>query len=811
MKKFLLMFLCTALLATSIAFVLPTAIAQDFPFTDVPENAWYRKDVEIAYEKGLIGGKTDTTYVPAENMTIAEAVKLSACMYQLYTEGEITLKNGVAPKKWYSTYMEYAGKMDIITEDLSDRANEKITRRDFVKVFYGALPASEYGTKNRVTDDFIPDVKMADKNAVEIYTFYRAGILTGSDDKGTFNPESNIVRSEVAAILTRMFDKEARKEITLANAAEKPEMFVNTLYKLENEKKLTVGYFGGSVTVGSGSSNGDKRSWRAITRDWLKKEFPDAEITERNAAIGGTGSLFGIFRADTHYILDKAPDLNFIEMSINDNYDGVYNNDENYVFIEAIIRKIYASNPKADIVFVITGDNSTMGEQVKKTRSAYGEPYIKIGEYYNIPVVHAGHALSKIIYEENENAWPPADDIIWRNYFTDSVHPSDDGYEVYANTIIDGISPYILSGYTPTADEYLDIPLPEKYFCTAKGKEKGAYTVDKMLTATMISPDSFSDEAVGDYIIGTKEGVLTPLISNKKGESITFEFTASNIAIWTWSYGSGGGTNIKCAVDGGAAKTTNLFRAFPNYKVYTLATGLDNTKSHKIKIEHSDSNNPFKFYGIFLWDGANGEKATLTIPGTVSAETEGNAQEETPAAKLSAEPIEISITVAGERDQKCTFSQEKVKDTNGNRRTVTKIIPAKVDGAILPAWFANESQKEAQAKANYIHKYVKVVYYTESSSEDDPRLSTYTHNGTSMVGRGNGTLLDSEPARAKTWNVAYFEADSIGDDEMIYALQFGMYGKEPAKDHVGEEIYIGYMGLFASLEDAKAHKSNFEK
>ena len=48
-----------------------------------------------------------------------------------------------------------------------------------------------------------------------IYTFYRAGILTGSDAAGTFHPASTIVRSEAAAILVRMYDASYRVNITL--------------------------------------------------------------------------------------------------------------------------------------------------------------------------------------------------------------------------------------------------------------------------------------------------------------------------------------------------------------------------------------------------------------------------------------------------------------------------------------------------------------------------------------------------------------------------------------------------------------------
>ena len=184
-----------------------------FPFTDVAEGAWYRKDVEIAHKNGLVNGKSDTMFYPDDNMTYAEAVKLACAMHQLYHDKKVTLTAGSSV--WYSTYMSYALEKGIIESDLTAVADEKITRSDFVKIFYAALPASEYTVINEVADNAIPDVSLSAKSAKEIYAFYRAGILVGSDHEGTFNPESNIIRSEVAAILTRMFDGSARKTITL--------------------------------------------------------------------------------------------------------------------------------------------------------------------------------------------------------------------------------------------------------------------------------------------------------------------------------------------------------------------------------------------------------------------------------------------------------------------------------------------------------------------------------------------------------------------------------------------------------------------
>ena len=73
-----------------------------------------------------------------------------------------------------------------------------------------------YKAINDVADNAIPDVKVTDAYADEIYDFYRAGILTGSDGAGTFNGKTTIKRSEVATILVRMYDDSMRQEITLS-------------------------------------------------------------------------------------------------------------------------------------------------------------------------------------------------------------------------------------------------------------------------------------------------------------------------------------------------------------------------------------------------------------------------------------------------------------------------------------------------------------------------------------------------------------------------------------------------------------------
>ena len=186
-----------------------------FPFADVPSDSWYYSSVKAAWENGLIDGVTANEFKPNATLTVAQTIKLAAALHQLDRTGEVSLTSGGA--NWYDSYVNYAVTNGIIEKDYANytkaQMNAPVTRGEFVHIFHGAEEA--YKAINTVADNAIPDVKTTDKFAAEIYELYRAGILTGSDAKGTFHSASTIKRSEAAAILLRMFEASARVSIDL--------------------------------------------------------------------------------------------------------------------------------------------------------------------------------------------------------------------------------------------------------------------------------------------------------------------------------------------------------------------------------------------------------------------------------------------------------------------------------------------------------------------------------------------------------------------------------------------------------------------
>lgn len=173
------------------------------PFVDVPKDAWYHDEVVEAVYTGIINGKSATEFKPDDFLIYAEAVKLAACMNQVYTDGKVTLENG---DPWYKPYADYCKEHDIITEDYN--YSENATRAGYMEIFANALPDSAFEEINYIPDGSILDVKSGATYAHYVYKMYRAGIVTGVDDEHNCNPSANIKRCEVATIISRMMNED---------------------------------------------------------------------------------------------------------------------------------------------------------------------------------------------------------------------------------------------------------------------------------------------------------------------------------------------------------------------------------------------------------------------------------------------------------------------------------------------------------------------------------------------------------------------------------------------------------------------------
>lgn len=361
----------------------------------------------------------------------------------------------------------------------------------------------------------------------------------------------------------------------------------NTYKKLTEDKELRVLYFGGSVTAGYGGSwdstiNDRAYSWRYQSYKWFKTNFPEAEITQINTAIGESGTFLGTYRLEED-VIAKNPDLIFIEYAINDYYKGS-SKEVAALQYETVVREVKKALPDCDIVTLLVTDKDVAGT-LFDTAAGHEE----MAEYYNISTVNVGLALWNAIGKTTDN---------WSTYFTDIVHPTDAGYNEYYKCL----------------EEYLNNELLYKKFSSTEksvelGVVKSEHLLDGNRTAAM-------GDKLSEYVVAEKSSGFTYIADEYFAGSsgaphygfyqtdgastdaqITFKFSGTEFAFWTNFYND---SEIKYSIDGGDYVTTKCDSHAPTQVI----TGL-NSAEHTITIIpviYGSNTTNMKIHAIFTRD-----------------------------------------------------------------------------------------------------------------------------------------------------------------------------------------------------------------
>lgn len=211
-------------------------------------------------------------------------------------------------------------------------------------------------------------------------------------------------------------------------------------------KHLNVAFLGGSITWGACASDQGKTSYRALVSKYLEKTYPNAHFKFHDAAIGGTPSKLGVFRMNRD-VLPYKPDLTFIEFAVNDGG----NIKDSLETMEGIIRKLKNSNPNMAIFIIIVGAGK---------KDKYGTPrhqeHIKLAKYYGLPYADVCSLVKKQI---------KAGKIDTNIILSDGCHPTDAGYKLYADIIIDNIKKSLM---TKGKAESYPKPMTKNRYETAK-------------------------------------------------------------------------------------------------------------------------------------------------------------------------------------------------------------------------------------------------------------------------------------------------------------------------------------------------------
>ncbi|MGG1519516.1 GDSL-type esterase/lipase family protein [Paenibacillus oryzisoli] len=346
----------------------------------------------------------------------------------------------------------------------------------------------------------------------------------------------------------------------------------NIIQKLENGETVTIVYFGGSNTRSAG--------YRVMTAEWLREQYPEADIRSVNAGIDGTGSDLGCARLETD-VLRHQPDLVFVEFVGNDGGAP-----ESKARIEGIVRQIRKRSRFIDILFVYTlKERDVAGFQSGEYQKG-ALMQEEVADYYGIPSIHLGVAVSQLVSEGKlifTSGGSGADQSIpGAVVFThDSIHPIiPEGHQIYTDTITRSLERIREQQVGSGSVEH---NLPQNPLVPSNPWEYAA----------MLPLDGHADLSAGwsymtadDFTLAREYSWLFPGLwrAIDPGETITVQFEGTHIGLF--DIGGPDSGRLKVTVDGGEPFLVDRFTTYNdhNRNQYVYLPELPNGK-HTVRFE----------------------------------------------------------------------------------------------------------------------------------------------------------------------------------------------------------------------------------
>lgn len=290
---------------------------------------------------------------------------------------------------------------------------------------------------------------------------------------------------------------------------------------------LVIGFLGGSITEGAHATAIENRWSTKVVNEYFKVKYPNKNVIERNASIGGTGSAYGMIRMRKDLALDSAstPDVVFVEFAVNDAGGGGMTISNQ---MESIVRQLLALPKIPVIVFVYTTSKKSLNGE--GTASSCVENAIA-----------ADHAVAENygIYEVdlNEYVWEGVKDGKWtwivrdsKSITDDGTHPNNAGYKVYADRIVELFNRdkskvfKKLDPDTPPYCDYVYGEIEEVPFTGDRVQLSGNW---QKQTYSLIDMGSYKDSKYPQRFF--REGYMK--VEDGTSATIEFEFTGRAIGI----------------------------------------------------------------------------------------------------------------------------------------------------------------------------------------------------------------------------------------------------------------------------------------
>lgn len=268
--------------------------------------------------------------------------------------------------------------------------------------------------------------------------------------------------------------------------------------KATEGKPITIGFIGGSITMGCFSSS-HTTCYPYLVYEWWKEKFPMAQVNYVNAGIGATTSQFAVARVQEDLLSEK-PDFVVIEFSVNDNKSDLFM--ETY---EGLTRKILKCETEPAVLILNNVEYDT-GNNAQDIHN-------KIGEYYDLPIV----SMKDSIYEEMLDGAFTKEEVT-----PDNLHPSDLGHKLIADKVKNLLEELFLRGKDSDPVAY-ELP-------------KASYTANRYEDSVILHNNHIEPVLKGFHLDDSKKESMTDIFklgwkAREVGASIFFHVNCQIILI----------------------------------------------------------------------------------------------------------------------------------------------------------------------------------------------------------------------------------------------------------------------------------------
>ncbi len=565
--------------------------SEENPFADT-ENP----EILKAYALGITNGMTDTTFAPEEKLTREQAAVMLARAYsKAMNIQELKAKDDTQKfaddemiSPWAKDSVYFMASNGIISGIEDNKFAPGYSTEEEENAGYGCATREQaLLIAVRICEAFAQNEdEPADENKEEVKT----------EDNTEEKTEENTSDEEK----TEDTEEDADKEPTIEEiqGGQPPEVIAeqNMVSEDKTKEDYTIAFIGGSLTQGGGT-------WISRVRAYFQEKYPDKNILTVNAGVGGTGSEQGALRYEKD-VLDRNPDLVFIEFAVN---DGGRTEEESKVYMENMVRQSLEAEKVPAIIFLYAPTPSESQDTWRRGVNWKQE----IADHYKLKSINVfDYIYDEFLEKKKEDPSLKLFDYFGKIGYTKSGSGYDvhGGYVKYGEAIVKELD----------ADFEGCLTVPEKVGIKTTSAAKERYRHINVASSRMhytkdhwdkfTGSNKYTGSTEGHDIAGSMygfpffpEGIRQTEIN---GAMFGYDSTPGTTAIRMSYPSSKAGASATVTIDGKEAGTFSCYSQYHNVNYVTKWIVVPNDgQSHKIivtvnGINPADNKTVFRFGSI---------------------------------------------------------------------------------------------------------------------------------------------------------------------------------------------------------------------